>query len=274
MKHLLWFLSLFSGLAVVLIFLFLAYFSMPLITQSGVWQLLGSVWDPPDAYGLLPMITGSLLVATLATFLAFVYALAIALMLDRMQHSGIRRVLLSFFTLMSAVPTVVYGFLGVILLLPLMRGLLGGSGMSLLSAALVLSLVVTPTILLFLHESFAHTPRSYSMIVHALGGDRVEYQMRVLLPHSSRGLSVALVMGFGRAIGDTMIALMVAGNAVAMPDSLSESVRTLTAHIALLFAGDFDSPEFRSIFASGILLFTFSLLMLTLIRSARHRYVA
>jgi phosphate transport system permease protein len=273
MKHLLWFLSLLSGLVVVLIFLFLGYFSVPLVAEGGVRQLFGSVWNPPEAYGLLPMMLGSLLVATIATLLAFVYALAIALSLDRMRSSRARAAVVSFFALLSAIPTVVYGFLGVILLIPWMRGVMGGSGLSLLSAALVLSLVVTPTILLFLHESFDNVPVSYQSIVHALGGDRVDYQMRILLPHTIRGVSIGLIMGFGRAIGDTMIALMVAGNAVAMPSSLGESVRTLTAHIALLFAGDFDSVEFRSIFASGMLLFLFSLLMLALIRRMRHAHV-
>jgi len=270
MKHLLWFLSLLSGLVVVLIFLFLGYFSIPLFTETGMWQLLGSEWDPPEMYGLLPMMIGSLLVAFGATLLAFVYALAIALSLNRMRHSRLREMLVSFFSLLSAIPTVVYGFLGVILLVPLMRSVIGGSGFSLLLAILVLSLVVTPTILLFLHESFSSTPKSYNTIVHALGGDSIDYQVRILLPHAASGLRIALVMGMGRAIGDTMIALMVSGNAVAMPSSLGESVRTLTAHIALLFAGDFDSMEFRSIFASGLMLFGFSLLMLVLIRSMRR----
>jgi len=273
MKHLLWFLSLISGLVVVLIFLFLGYFSVPLISETALWKLFGSVWDPPDTYGLLPMIIGSFLLSSIATVLAFSYALAIALSLDRMKNRRLRASIVSLFNLMSAIPTVVYGFLGVILLLPLMRGVMGGSGMSLLTASLVLSLVITPTILLFLHESFVTVPRAYDTIVHALGGDRIDYQMRVLLPSRIRGLSMALIMGFGRAIGDTMIALMVAGNAVSMPSSPIESIRTLTAHIALLFAGDFDSVEFRSVFASGMLLFLFSLLILTLIRRMRRIYV-
>jgi phosphate transport system permease protein len=273
MKQLLWFLSLLSGLIVVLIVLFLGYFSAPLIVEGGLWQILGTQWHPEVSYGLLPMLAGSLLIATIATLLAFVYALAIALSLDQLSDGRAKNLLLNLLNLLTAIPTVVYGFLGVILLVPLMRGLIGGSGLSLIAAALVLSLVVAPTIVLFLHESFVSMPASYSTIVHALGGDRVAYQMRVLLPHRARGLSIGLVMGFGRAIGDTMIALMVAGNAVAMPSSLGGSVRTLTAHIALLFAGDFDSVEFRSIFASGMLLFGFSLLMLVWVRYMRRSYV-
>jgi len=141
--------------------------------------------------------------------------------------------------------------------------------MSLLSAALMLSLVVTPTMVLFFVDSFAAAPREYRSIVHALGGEEASYQRRVLLPFRFSSLLTGFLLGLGRALGDTMIALMLAGNSPRLPASLLEGGRTLTAHIALLFAGEFDSLEFRSVFASGLVLFLLSLLLWFFLRLLR-----
>ena len=130
--------------------------------------------------------------------------------------------------------------------------------------------MITPTMVLFLHESFENVPPEYSTIIHSLGGDRADYQLYLLLRYTYRGLILTLIMGFGRAVGDTMIALMLSGNATSLPSSPLDSIRTLTAHIALLFAGDFDSMEFQSIFASGLILFLSSAIVVMTLRSIRR----
>jgi phosphate transport system permease protein len=268
MRRLLLLPTLLSALAVGLLFGFLLWFSLPLIREGGLGGIFASVWDPDRSYGLLPMIAGSLAVALPAALLGLLFALGTALWIDAAGKRG--RAVRRFYSLLASVPTVVYGFVGVMLLVPLVRGIFGGSGLSILSAALMLSLVITPTMVLFFVDSFSTAPREYRGIVHALGGDEGAYQRRVLLPFRLPSLLSGFVLGLGRALGDTMIALMLAGNSPHFPSGALEGARTLTSHIALLFAGDFDSLEFRSIFAAGLLLFLLSILLLLPIRLLRR----
>ena len=255
----------------LMIGLFLLYFASPMLVDGRFVELVSGEWHPDSSFGLSAMIVGSALLSIGATLLAFIYAISITLTIDRLPRgSRVREGAIVLFRMLTAIPTVVYGFLGVILLLPFMRSISDGSGMSLLSAIVVLSLVITPTMVLFLHESFENVPPEYSTIIHSLGGDRVDYQLYLLLRYRYRGLILTLIMGFGRAVGDTMIALMLSGNATSLPSSPLDSIRTLTAHIALLFAGDFDSMEFQSIFASGLILFLSSAIVVMTLRSIRR----
>jgi len=272
MKKLLFILSIISILVIDMIFLFLGYFSLPMLSNGSLFDLVASNWNPDKSYGLLPMILGSLSIATLASFFAFFYSISITLTLDGLKSKKVKNILIYFFNILSSIPTVVYGFLGVIILVPIIRSLLNGSGMNLLSASLVLSLVITPTMTLFFIDTFKNTPKEYKIIVNSLGGDTIDYQMKILLPFTFKSITIGAVMGFSRAIGDTMISLMIAGNSIIIPNSLNDSVRTLTSHIALLFAGDFESIEFKSIFASGFILFIISSFILFFIYFLRRVY--
>ena len=157
---------------------------------------------------------------------------------------------------MTAIPTVIYGFVGIFLLVPLVRELfLKGSGMCILSAAIMLSVLISPTMILFFVDSFARVPQSDLNAVDALGGNTVQKFFYVVLPHSWKGMLTGIILSFGRAMGDTLIALMISGNSVAFPGSVLDSARTLTAHIALIIAADFDSIEFKTIFLGGIFLY-------------------
>jgi len=257
-------------LVVVLIFFFLGYFSLPVFEHGGFLATLLSSWNPDTSYGLLPMIVGSLSIAVLSTILSFVYSVCVALTINGLKKSQTKEMFIMFFALLSSIPTVVYGFIGVIVLVPFVRDLIGGSGFNILSASFVLSFVITPTMVLFFIDSFENTPTSYKLITKSLGGTTINYQLKVLLPYHIKSILVALAMGFSRAIGDTMIALMIAGNSTLAPTAITDSARTLTSHIMILFAGDFDSLEFKSIFASGFILFLLSIFMLLFIRFLRR----
>jgi phosphate transport system permease protein len=168
---------------------------------------------------------------------------------------------------MTGIPTVIYGFVGVFLLVPVIRSMAdAGSGFCILSASLLLSILISPTLILFFSESFERVPRSYLDAVDALGANRAQKFLFVILPNAWRGVLGGILLGLGRAVGDTLIALMVAGNAIGAPESVFDSARTLTAHIALIIAADFDSSEFRVIFAAGMLLYLFTLLLMLLVR--------
>jgi len=258
-----------------MIFFFLLSFSLPLFFDGAVASVFGMVWDPASGrYGLLPMVVGTLSVALPAALIALVLSLSFALTIDARPSGWLRRALYRFVQLVGSIPTVVYGLIGVLVLVPLVRDIwTEGSGMSIAAAATMLSLVVTPTMTLFFLDAFGSTPRAFSAIASALGGRGIQYQLYLLLPWHRRSIAAGFVLGLARAMGDTMIALMVAGNSIRIPHAPGDSVRTLTAHIALLFAGDFDSPAFRSIFASGLILFILSAIMIGVVyylRGDRH----
>jgi phosphate transport system permease protein len=253
-----------GSIALGAILLFLLYFSFPLISGGHTGTILSARWNPAGGeFGLLPMVMGTLWIALGAAFLAAVMSLSIALTIDALPDSKLSQILYRMFMLFGSIPTVVYGFVGVLVLVPYMRQIYSNSsGMSVASAALVLAFVITPTMILFFLDSFRATPRHYRQMTAALGGETIQYQLYVMLPYHIRSIKGGFVLGFARAMGDTMIALMIAGNSIRIPHSFGDSARTLTAHIALLFGGDFDSPAFRSIFASGLILFVMSLVLL------------
>ena len=243
-----------AGLGGVLVFLL--GFATPLLTGHPLGTLFSTTWNPEAGqYGLLPMVVGTLLVALVATAIGFIGALAVALQFETLREGRLKQFIYRGILVLGAIPTVVYGLVGVLLLVPWLRlYVVEGAGWSIFSAGAMLSLVIWPTMVLFLIDSFRVTPPEFLQITSALGGERIQYQLNVLLPFHRRSIGVALSLGLARAMGDTMIALMLAGNSLAMPHALTDPARTLTAHIALLFAGDFDSPAFRSIFVSGLIL--------------------
>jgi phosphate transport system permease protein len=157
---------------------------------------------------------------------------------------------------MTSIPTVIYGFVSVIFLVPLVREAFPEStGYSWLTAALTLSLMILPTIVLLVHAQLQQVDARVRLASAALGFSPAQTLLWVMRPLASRGLWAAAVLGFSRALGDTIIALMVAGNAPQVPHSLLDSIRTLTSHIALVVATDSTSQAYQSIFASGLILF-------------------
>jgi len=246
--------------ALAAIFLFLLVLSLPLFTQGHWGQILTSTWRPSQGqYGILPMAAGSLAVSVTAFALAYPLGVGLCLFACGTAPGFLRRLVVSVITFMTTIPTVVYGFVSVFLLVPLLRGAVGGSGPSLLAAALTLSLLVLPTIVLFLYETMRDTEKRTRLTSASLGFSPLQALLLVVLPGSAAGLRSAAVLGYCRALSDTLIPLMLAGNAPQLPSSFLDSVRTLTAHIALVIATDNSSPAFHSLFACGLLLFAMSL---------------
>ena len=159
---------------------------------------------------------------------------------------------------MTAIPTVVYGFASVFLLVPLIRDGMGGSGFSWFTATLVLSLLITPTMVLTMESAVAQTARESRLAAESLGLSRAEHLVYVVLPACREWLWGAALLGFGRAAGDTMIPTMLAGNAVQYPVSPFEAIRTLTAHIGLVLSSDVGGTAYYSLFVAGGILLALS----------------
>ena len=265
--------TLVSAAAVWAIVLFLCYAAMPLFFSGEFPRVVTGAWRPygsPADYGIAPMIVGSLLLALAALAIAFPVALGVCGFAHGIAPRCLGKILLSVIHFMTSIPTVIYGFVSVWLLVPLVRNTLSaGTGFSLLTAALTVSLLILPTIVLLIDVGFRQIDSDIKLACHALGLSPAQAQLRVLFPMARRSLVAAAVLGFCRAVGDTLIALMVAGNAPQIPSSPTESIRTLTSHIALVVATDWYSPEYRSVAAAGLLLFLLSAGLSIMIRRFR-----
>ena len=249
------------------IFVFLVVLSLPLFTQGQWTDILSVTWRPHEGqFGILAMIAGSMALSVSAFVLAYPLGIGVCLFVCGPWARGLRRVVLAVVTFMTAIPTVVYGFVSVFLLVPLLAKGLGSRGPSLLAASLTLALLVLPTIVLFALEALREAETRTRLTSASLGLSPVQSLLLVVLPNCAPALRTAAVMGYCRALSDTLIPLMLAGNAPQFPDSLFDSVRTLTAHIALVVATDDSSPAFHSLFACGLILFGVSLAAQMVIR--------
>jgi phosphate transport system permease protein len=204
------------------------------------------------------MVSGTLWIAFSAAVIALPMSLGTAFVVTSLGGPDLRRWLWAMVRFMTGIPTVIYGFVGIFLLVPLVRNGLGGPGMSVAAAAFMLAVMISPTMILFFSDSLLAVDPAYCQAAKALGATRVQRLLYVMLPKALGGMTSGFILALGRALGDTLIALMLAGNAVAAPESLLDPARTLTAHIALVKAADYDSLEFRSIFACGIILYLFT----------------
>ena len=249
--------ALFSVAVTLLIFGFMIVLGAPLIKDGAFLAIFTDPWLPGQGQvGIAPMIVGTLVIAGLALAFSFPVSLGCAALISGLGRGPLPALLYRLVRFMTGIPTVVYGFAGIFLLVPIIREWAGrGSGLCILTAALLLSVLIAPTMILFFVDAFAAVPRSYLVAAKALGATAVQRFVHIMIPGAWRGLTSGVVLASGRAVGDTLIALMIAGNAAVLPESLMDPARTLTAHIALVVAADFDSLEFRTLFACGIVLY-------------------
>lgn len=261
-----------SAVVVLSIFIFMIWLGLPLFRESTFFSVFTGSWAPHNgAYGIRPMIAGTVWIAVLATFMSLPLSLGTAFVVAGLAGPRLARLIAVLVRFMTGIPTVVYGFVGIFLLVPFIREGFGGAGMSVLAAAVVLAILISPTMILFFADSLSAVPPVYVQAARALGADRIQRLLYVMLPAALGGMTSGFILALGRALGDTLIALMLAGNAVRAPHGLLDPARTLTAHIALVKAADFDSLEFRSIFACGIVLYLLTTAAVVAVRAIEHR---
>ena len=235
---------------------FLAYFAVPILFEGHLSEIFSWAWRPfGGQFGILPMVVGSICLAVAAMGVAYPLGLGICGFAHGLGPRCLKGPLMGLINFMTSIPTVIYGFVSVVFLVPLVRGIFAEStGYSWLTAALTLSLMILPTIVLLVHAQLQQVDARVHLASAALGFTPAQTLLWVMRPLASRGLWAAVVLGFSRALGDTIIALMVAGNAAQVPHSLLDSIRTLTSHIALVVATDSTSQAYQSIFVSGLIL--------------------
>lgn len=234
----------------------------PAIFKIGVWNFItGQVWQPKaGVFGILSMIAASVL----GTFGAIVIGVAIglftAIFLAEIAPKWLTRFFRPAVELLAGIPSVVYGFFGLMVLVPLISKYLGGAGNSLLAVIIILSVMILPTIISISETSIRAVPEAYKEGSLALGATHIQTIFKVLIPAARSGIMAAVVLGVGRAIGETMAVILVSGNTPLLPHALTDRVRTLTANIALEM-GYATGLHQDALFATGVVLFIFIMIL-------------
>lgn len=263
MMKLLFFLSaLVSIAAVILICIFLLASGVPAIREIGLFRfLLGTKWKPANGlYGIFPMIVGSLYVTAGALLIGVPVGILTAVFLARFAPKKIYTPLRSAVDLMAGIPSVVYGFFGLVVLVPFIREVFGGRGMSVLAASVLLGLMILPTIISVSETSIRAVPESYYEGGLALGASHERSVFFTVLPAAKSGIFAGVVLGIGRAVGETMAVMMVAGNQAVIPGSLLSGVRTLTTNIVLEMGYSTDLHR-EALIGTAVVLFLFILII-------------
>ena len=251
-----------SILAVVLICVFLFANGIPAISEIGVGKFLGGTsWKPSnDIYGIFPMIIGSLYVTAGAMLIGVPIGILTAVFMARFCPKGIYKVAKPAIELLAGIPSVVYGFFGLMVIVPLIRKLFGGSGTSMLAASVVLGIMILPTIIGVSESAIRAVPESYYEGSLGLGASHERSVFFAVLPASKSGILAAIILGLGRAVGETMAVVMVAGNQAIIPEKLTQGVRTMTANIVLEMGYATDLHR-EALIATAVVLFVFILLI-------------
>ena len=258
--------------AVVLICLFLFANGVPAIGKIGVFDfLLGTTWRPGnDIYGIFPMIIGSIYVTAGAIIFGVPIGLLTAVFMARFCPKPLYKVLKPAVNLLAGIPSIVYGFFGLVVIVPAFQQLFGTNGKGVLTASGLLGIMILPTIISVAESSIRAVPESYYEGSLALGATRERSMFRAVLPAAKSGIMSGIILGIGRAIGETMAVCMIAGNQPVIPGSVLEGVRTLTANIVIEL-GYAQGLHREALIATGVVLFVFILIINLLFSIMKRR---
>jgi phosphate transport system permease protein len=249
-----------SILIVIGIFVFVGKEAGHFAIEPGLKELFGSRWIPvsfqKESFGLLPLITGSLLVTALATILTIPFGVGAAVYISELARPIEREILKPFIEILAGIPSVVIGFFGLVVLVPLIKSVFNlSTGLTALAGAVLLALMAIPTVVSISEDAIRSVPASYKAASLALGASKMQTIWKVTVPAALPGIVAAIMLGIGRVIGETMAVMMVTGNAAVITASPFDSVRTMTATIAAEMGEvAFGSIHYRALFCVGIVL--------------------
>lgn len=271
--------AVFSIAAVALICVFLFANGIPAIRQIGIIQfLMGTKWKPGnDIYGILPMITGSLYVTAGAILFGVPVGILTSVFMTYYCPKKIYRPLKSATELLAGIPSVVYGFFGMIVLVPAVYKFekmihVSGKGNCIFTASLLLGIMILPSIIGVAESALRAVPQSYYEGSLAMGATKERTIFKVMLPAASSGVLAGVVLGIGRAIGETMAVVMIAGNQPRMPQTIFKGIRTMTANIVMEM-GYATGLHREALIATGVVLFVFILLINACVAALKKKQV-
>lgn len=254
-------------LAVILIFVFTFWKAIPVITDIGLGEFFGLTWAPTEGrYGILALLAGSGIVTVGSLAIGVPLAVGCAVFLTEIAGKRLAGIVSTAVDLLAGVPSVVYGFFGLVILRPLVAGLTGGLGFGALTVWLVLAIMIVPTITTLTMDALRSIPMGIREASFAMGATRWQTIYKVVLPAAKMGIVNAVVLGMGRAIGETMAVLMVVGNAPVIPGGIASPLSTITSQIALDMG--YSSGLHRSaLFGMGVVLFIISASLVGIVRA-------
>jgi phosphate transport system permease protein len=263
-------LSSLSVLALITVFIFIE--GTPLIAKVGFFNFVfGMKWAPSlGQFGIFPMIIGTVLVTLGAIILGVPVALCCSIFLAEFAPKKIGDVVRPAIQLLAGIPSVVYGFWGLIFIVPAIRNYLGGPGLSILAGSIILAIMILPTIISISEVSLLALPPLLKEGAFALGATHWQTIRSVLLPAAKSGIIASIILGIGRAVGETMAVIMVLGNAVALPKSILDPARTLTTNIGIEM-GYASGDHQRALFATGIVLLVIIMILNSIAQYAIRR---
>ncbi len=278
MRHIFFLITFSSVFVLLLITVFLFVEGTPIFTKISVTDFLfGEYWYPTDDnpdFGIYPLILGSLAVASLSAVIAVPLGVMTAIYLAEITTVRVREIVKPMVELLAALPSVVIGFFGMVIVAPLLQEIFDmPTGLNIFNASLMLAFMSVPTICSISEDAISSVPRNLKEASLALGATHLETIVRVIVPASISGITTAVILGVSRAIGETMVVLMVAGGAGMIPGSIFDPSRPLPASIAAEMAeAPFRSDHYHALFAIGIVLFLFTLAFNIIADFIAHRY--
>ncbi len=266
--------AIFSVVALGLICLFLLKNGLPAFKEIGFFDFIfGAHWKPsntPAEYGILPMILGSIYVTVIAILMGVPVGVLTAIYLVFNAPKKVYELAKPCIQILAGIPSVVYGFFGMLVIVPFVSNVFGGNGYSLLTAGILLSIMILPTIISISEVSLKAVPTNYYEGCVALGGTHERAIFKVVLPAAKSGVYTGIVLGIGRAIGETMAVVMVAGNQARIPTNLLKGGRTMTSNIVLEM-GYASGLQREALIATAIVLFAFILIINVVINIIKRR---
>ena len=261
-----------SILSVALICIFLFANGIPAMTKIGFFDFIfGRKWKPSnEIFGIFPMIIGSIYITAGAIIIGVPIGILTAVFLARFCPKKLYKIIKPAIDLLAGIPSVVYGFFGLCVIVPFVRNNIGGDGNSILTASILLGFMILPTIINVSESSIRAVPEKYYQGALALGATHERSVFCTVVPAAKSGIMAGIVLGIGRAIGETMAVIMVAGNQARMPKGILEGIRTMTSNIVMEMGYATDLHR-EALIATGVVLFVFILIINTLFSILKNR---
>ncbi len=266
-------LAILSILIILTILVFIVAESFPAFQEYGILNFIfGMEWLPSDGqFGVFPMIVGSIYVTFLSLIIATPLSILCAIFTEEIAPKKIKSLLKPVIQTLAGIPSVVYGFFGLTVLVPFVRIYFGGTGFSLFTAAIILAIMILPTIISISQDAINTVPQEFREASFGLGSTHWQTIRHIIIPTALPGIITAIILGIGRAIGETLAVIMVAGNVVQIPNSIFEPVRTLTTNIALEM-GYATGIHYSALFATAVILFIIIIFLLVIANHIQNKF--
>ena len=258
---------------VVLLLVFIILEAIPAFTHVGFFNFIfGLNWSPDrNEFGIFPMIIGSIFITILALLISVPLSIACAIYLEEIAPTKLKNCFKPVIQTLAGIPSVIYGFFGLTLIAPIIRNIFGGSGFSILTASIVLALMILPTIISLSQDAIRTVPNHYREASFGLGSTQWQCIKNIIFPVALPGIITAVILGMGRAVGETLAVLMLAGNVSVIPSSITSPIRTLTSNIALEM-GYATGIHYNALFATAVILFIVIMILMIISICIQKKY--